>query len=273
MGNKNDKILSLFRSFIANWGWEGGGVVPPPPLHTLIKTSCNPCVTLILVMMSTVNDINVDKSILNLAYQLYYLQSQDSTTTTTTTSNTPADEVETTTEYVLLESSEHVAVVTGKGGYRIKMIREQTNTFILTPARGVTPIFTIAGRKQDVNNAKWLILTASHQFTRYKANKQTLCKPQVKISKPVWSSSSVLQACSQKDITIEIRVPYGLVGLVVGHKGFNVKRIELFSNTCIFSPTKGDKDPIFYVTGWPENVATAKREIQAHIGVEIIDDN
>src|SRR5436190_23088468 len=144
MGNKNDQILSLFRSFISK-----GGVVPPPPLHAHThthKASCNPCVTLILVMMSTVNDINVDKSILNLAYQLYYLQSQDSTTTTTTTSNTPAVDVETTTEYVLLESSEHVAVVTGKGGYRIKMIREQTNTFILTPTRGVTQIYTIAGR-------------------------------------------------------------------------------------------------------------------------------
>src|SRR5436190_19473147 len=105
MCNKNYKFLSFFLFFITGGG--GGGVPPPLYMH---KTSCNPCVTLILVMMSTVNDINVDKSILNLAYQLYYLQSQDSTTTTTTTSNTPADEVETTTEYVLLESSEHVAV-------------------------------------------------------------------------------------------------------------------------------------------------------------------
>ncbi|KAJ7308223.1 hypothetical protein JRQ81_008744 [Phrynocephalus forsythii] len=60
------------------------------------------------------------------------------------------------------------------------------------------------------------------------------------------------------------RVPYRVVGLVVGPKGATVKRIQHQTHTYIVTPSR-DKEPIFEVTGMPENVDRAREEIEAHI--------
>jgi len=64
--------------------------------------------------------------------------------------------------------------------------------------------------------------------------------------------------------TIQVRVPYRVVGLVVGPKGATIKRIQQQTHTYIVTPSR-DKEPVFEVTGLPENVETAKKEIEAHI--------
>merc|ERR1712079_287164 len=64
--------------------------------------------------------------------------------------------------------------------------------------------------------------------------------------------------------TIQVRVPYRAVGLVVGPKGATIKRIQQQTHTYIVTPSR-DKEPVFEVTGLPENVETAKKEIEAHI--------
>lgn len=66
--------------------------------------------------------------------------------------------------------------------------------------------------------------------------------------------------------TIQVRVPYRVVGLVVGPKGATIKRIQQQTNTYIITPSR-DKEPIFEVTGLPESVETAKKEIEAHIAM------
>ena len=62
----------------------------------------------------------------------------------------------------------------------------------------------------------------------------------------------------------QVRVPYRVVGLVVGPKGATIKRIQQQTRTYIVTPSR-DKDPVFEVTGLPENVETARKEIEAHI--------
>ena len=63
-----------------------------------------------------------------------------------------------------------------------------------------------------------------------------------------------------------MRVPYRVVGLVVGPKGATIKRIQQQTSTYIVTPSR-EKEPIFEVTGMPDNVEQAKREIEAHIAL------
>ena len=61
-------------------------------------------------------------------------------------------------------------------------------------------------------------------------------------------------------------MPYRVVGLVVGPKGATIKRIQQQTHTYIVTPGR-DKEPIFEVTGLPENVEAARHEIESHIAV------
>ncbi|CAH2012903.1 unnamed protein product, partial [Acanthoscelides obtectus] len=67
-------------------------------------------------------------------------------------------------------------------------------------------------------------------------------------------------------VTIQVRVPYRVVGLVVGPKGATIKRIQHQTHTYIVTPSR-DKEPVFEVTGLPESVEAARREIEAHIAM------
>ncbi len=66
--------------------------------------------------------------------------------------------------------------------------------------------------------------------------------------------------------TTQVRVPYRVVGLVVGPKGATIKRIQQSTHTYIVTPSR-DKEPVFEVTGLPENVDAARKEIEAHIAM------
>ena len=57
-----------------------------------------------------------------------------------------------------------------------------------------------------------------------------------------------------------------MVGLVVGPKGSTIKRIQQATNTYIVTPSR-DKEPVFEVTGLPDNVDRAKREVEQHIAL------
>ncbi len=67
-------------------------------------------------------------------------------------------------------------------------------------------------------------------------------------------------------VSIMVRVPYRVVGLVVGPRGTTVKRIQQLTNTYIVTPSR-DKDPAFEVRGSPDNVAKAKAEIESYIAL------
>lgn len=144
-------------------------------------------------------------------------------------------------------------------GCKIKALRAKTNTYIKTPVRGEEPVFVVTGRKEDVAKAKREIISAASHFTQIRASRKnnlaggSLTPPGPPINVP-------------GHVTIEVRVPYRVVGLVVGPKGATIKRIQHQTQTYIVTPSR-DKEPVFEVTGLPENVEQAKHEIEAHIAV------
>uniref|UniRef100_A0A8C1WS55 K Homology domain-containing protein n=1 Tax=Cyprinus carpio TaxID=7962 RepID=A0A8C1WS55_CYPCA len=136
----------------------------------------------------------------------------------------------------------------------IKALRAKTNTYIKTPVRGEEPVFVVTGRKEDVIMAKREILSAAEHFSLIRASRNKVA--------PNAGHSSI--PCHPGQTTIQVRVPYRMVGLVVGPKGATIKRIQQQTHTYIVTPSR-DKEPVFEVTGMPENVDRAREEIEAHI--------
>ncbi|XP_071587881.1 RNA-binding E3 ubiquitin-protein ligase MEX3C-like [Heliangelus exortis] len=162
-----------------------------------------------------------------------------------------------TTECVPVPSSEHVAEIVGRQGCKIKALRAKTNTYIKTPVRGEEPIFVVTGRKEDVAMAKREILSAAEHFSMIRASR----------NKNAPSLGGL--PCTPNlpgQTTVQVRVPYRVVGLVVGPKGATIKRIQQQTHTYIVTPSR-DKEPVFEVTGMPENVDRAREEIEMHIAM------
>ncbi|KAM9331377.1 RNA-binding E3 ubiquitin-protein ligase MEX3C [Gastrophryne carolinensis] len=162
-----------------------------------------------------------------------------------------------TNELVPVPSSEHVAEIVGRQGCKIKALRAKTNTYIKTPVRGEEPVFVVTGRKEDVAMAKREILSAAEHFSMIRASR----------NKSGPSAASV--QCPPNlpgQTTVQVRVPYRVVGLVVGPKGATIKRIQQQTHTYIVTPSR-DKEPVFEVTGMPENVDRAREEIEMHIAM------
>ncbi|XP_078408607.1 RNA-binding E3 ubiquitin-protein ligase MEX3C [Cetorhinus maximus] len=169
------------------------------------------------------------------------------------------------TECVPVPSSEHVAEIVGRQGCKIKALRAKTNTYIKTPVRGEEPIFVVTGRKEDVAMAKREIISAAEHFSMIRASRNK--NGAVPGAAPGIAGLSVPGTPNLPgQTTIQVRVPYRVVGLVVGPKGATIKRIQQQTHTYIVTPSR-DKEPVFEVTGMPENVDRAREEIEAHIAV------
>lgn len=120
----------------------------------------------------------------------------------------------------------------------------------------------VTGRKEDVAKAKREILSAAEHFSQIRASrKNNLAGLGSGASTPPGPPTNI-----PGHITIQVRVPYRVVGLVVGPKGATIKRIQHQTHTYIVTPSR-DKEPVFEVTGLPESVDTARREIEAHIAM------
>ncbi|KAL6441437.1 hypothetical protein ACFW04_003565 [Cataglyphis niger] len=140
---------------------------------------------------------------------------------------------------------------------KIKALRAKTNTYIKTPVRGEEPVFVVTGRKEDVARAKREILSAAEHFSQIRASRKSSLG--ALLGAPPGPPATV-----PGHVTIQVRVPYRVVGLVVGPKGATIKRIQHQTHTYIVTPSR-DKEPVFEVTGLPDSVEAARREIQAHI--------
>lgn len=162
-----------------------------------------------------------------------------------------------TNELVPVPSSEHVAEIVGRQGCKIKALRAKTNTYIKTPVRGEEPVFVVTGRKEDVAMAKREILSAAEHFSMIRASRN-------KNGPAVGTTQCTPNLPGQT--TVQVRVPYRVVGLVVGPKGATIKRIQQQTHTYIVTPSR-DKEPVFEVTGMPENVDRAREEIEMHIAM------
>ncbi|KAM8885512.1 RNA-binding protein MEX3B-like isoform 2-T2 [Spinachia spinachia] len=163
-----------------------------------------------------------------------------------------------TTECVAVPSSEHVAEIVGRQGCKIKALRAKTNTYIKTPVRGEQPVFVVTGRREDVAMAKREILSAAEHFSLIRASRNK--------TGPLTATTGPGTPSLPGQTTIQVRVPYRVVGLVVGPKGATIKRIQQQTHTYIVTPSR-DKEPVFEVTGMPENVDRARDEIEAHIAL------
>ncbi|KAM9293847.1 LOW QUALITY PROTEIN: RNA-binding protein MEX3A [Gastrophryne carolinensis] len=159
-----------------------------------------------------------------------------------------------TTECVPVPSSEHVAEIVGRQGCKIKALRAKTNTYIKTPVRGEEPVFMVTGRREDVAMARREIISAAEHFSMIRASRNK--------AGTGFGSAPALPG----QVTIRVRVPYRVVGLVVGPKGATIKRIQQQTNTYIITPSR-DRDPVFEITGAPGNVERAREEIETHIAV------
>ncbi|CAN8219982.1 unnamed protein product [Coccothraustes coccothraustes] len=148
-----------------------------------------------------------------------------------------------TTECVAAPSSEHVADIVGRQGRKIKALRAKTDTYIKTPVQGEQPVFTVTGRRENVAAARRETLSAAEHFGPDGACRAPALPQQT---------------------TARVRVPYRMVGLVVGPGGATVKRIQQQTDTYIVTP-KRDREPVFEVTGAPDNVERARKEIEAQI--------
>ncbi|CAK9810099.1 RNA-binding protein MEX3A [Anthophora quadrimaculata] len=144
-------------------------------------------------------------------------------------------------------------------GCKIKALRAKTNTYIKTPVRGEEPVFVVTGRKEDVARAKREILSAAEHFSQIRASRKSSLG--ALLGAPPGPPASV-----PGHVTIQVRVPYRVVGLVVGPKGATIKRIQHQTHTYIVTPSR-DKEPVFEVTGLPDSVEAARREIEAHIAL------
>ena len=116
----------------------------------------------------------------------------------------------------------------------------------------------VTGRKEDVGLAKREILSAAEHFSQIRASRKNNINSTLAFGQ--------LVANTPGQTTIQVRVPYRVVGLVVGPKGATIKRIQQQTHTYIVTPSR-DKEPVFEVTGLPENVDTARKEIDAHIAL------
>ncbi|KAG7169196.1 RNA-binding protein MEX3B-like [Homarus americanus] len=161
-------------------------------------------------------------------------------------------------------SSLHNGIRTYLRGYqtaglrcKIKALRAKTNTYIKTPVRGEEPVFVVTGRKEDVGMAKREILSAAEHFSQIRACRKNNLNGSMAPGPPTNVPGQV---------TIQVRVPYRVVGLVVGPKGATIKRIQQQTHTYIVTPSR-DKEPVFEVTGLPESVEQARKEIEAHIAM------
>ncbi|XP_010220439.1 PREDICTED: LOW QUALITY PROTEIN: RNA-binding protein MEX3A [Tinamus guttatus] len=140
------------------------------------------------------------------------------------------------------------------GGCKIKALRAKTNTYIKTPVRGEEPVFMVTGRREDVAMALQEIISAAEHFSMIRASRNK--------AGTTFGSAPTLPG----QVTIRVRVPYRVVGLVVGPKGATIKRIQQQTNTYIITPSR-DRDPVFEITGAPGNVERAREEIETHIAV------
>lgn len=128
--------------------------------------------------------------------------------------------------------------------------------------RGEEPVFVVTGRKEDVAKAKREILSAAEHFSLIRASR----KPSMLGGLTGKGTPPGPPANIPGQTTIQVRVPYRVVGLVVGPKGATIKHIQQQTHTYIVTPSR-DKEPVFEVTGLPDNVESARRQIEAHIAL------
>ena len=87
----------------------------------------------------------------------------------------------------------------------------------------------MTGRKEDVALAKREILSAADHFSQIRASRKSNINSTLAFGQ--------LMANTPGQTTVQVRVPYRVVGLVVGPKGATIKRIQQQTHTYIGNKT------------------------------------
>lgn len=164
-------------------------------------------------------------------------------------------------------------------------------------------MFVVTGRREDVDAARREIISAAEHFSHIRASRSTVgntgsrnhnhigshCNSRSETDDNVLvarnrRSPSPASATGNKNggagsdgnvkndrnsvihqlVTIGVRVPMNMVGLVVGPKGATVKRIQQDTGTYIVTPGR-QKDPVFELIGSHDGVEKAKHQIEAYL--------
>ena len=88
----------------------------------------------------------------------------------------------------------------------------------------------VTGRKEDVALAKREILSAADHFSQIRASRKSNINSTLAFGQ--------LMANTPGQTTVQVRVPYRVVGLVVGPKGATIKRIQQQVIFFLFWPLK-----------------------------------
>ena len=154
-------------------------------------------------------------------------------------------------------------------GCKIKALRAKTGTYIKTPARGDPPIFIVTGKHTDVQTAKAEILQAADHFTTIRASRNGAAA-RTGSNGPMNLSEAVVNgvARGEDSVTRHVKVPYSVVGLIVGPRGSTIKKIQSMTRTYIVTPSR-DKEPVFEIQGAPDCVAAARVEINSYINQRV----
>lgn len=115
--------------------------------------------------------------------------------------------------------------------------------------RGEESVFVVTGKKEDVEKAKMMILSAAEHFSKVRASRKCL---------------SGMNGSAEGRISVKHHVPYRYIGLVVGQKGATIKKIQQMTNTYIQTPSR-TAPPEFEIEGTEANVRLAIQEIERHI--------
>jgi hypothetical protein len=139
-------------------------------------------------------------------------------------------------ERIFVASNEHAAEIIGLGGYKIKNIARETNTFISCPSPVQAPIFEIFGKcRKNVLIAKKLIQSHANHFDEMRRKKRKICLE------------------SEDDEIQTIAFEKNDIPFIIGRKGHQIKKIMRTSQVKIISPDT-NKFPIFIITGLEDNI-------------------
>lgn len=149
-------------------------------------------------------------------------------------------------------------------GCKIKALRAKTGTYIKTPVRGEEPSFVVTGKATDVAHAKREILSAAEHFTNIRATRQRNGVSSSSAPGPRPGEGGGNRPVGNDVTSISVKVPYSVVGLIVGPRGATIKKIQAMTNTYIVTPSR-ERDPVFEIQGSMENVEKARIEIASYI--------
>jgi RNA-binding protein MEX3 len=150
----------------------------------------------------------------------------------------------------------------------------QQSTFSPTPSTSPSPLSSSSSSSTSSSSSSSTRLQDSNGPTPHNTDATQSSPPTQTTIATVTHTGSVQHHASTQSatssppnagqVTIQVRVPYKVVGLVVGPKGTTIKRIQQQTQTYIITPSR-ERDPVFEITGQPDNVDAAKADIEAYI--------